>query len=79
MGCLGWYDVIKCSKSVHLESGGFLLTQFSGLDMVFLTCDATHLPRDVIDVLSMNVAHRATQQHSQSQVIASLKHFGKCG
>ena len=72
---LVFYDVIL---SLNANSNGFILTHFSGSNMVFINCDAAYLPSDVIAFHSLSIARKSLRQGGKSQVIASLRNPGKC-
>ena len=78
---LWWFvlcGVTLCSKASKQKADGFQFTEFSNSNMIFLTCDANYLPSDVTAVLSMNIVRRSLRKVDNSEILASMRQFGKC-
>ena len=76
------YTCLLCNnfivESVTSQHNGFRLRQLKGSPMTSLKCSATHIPSDVIDLYSINIAYRHTSRAGgKSLVIGSLKAHGE--
>ena len=69
--------VLHCDVILCLQTNGFALRGYNGIDSLSMSCDTAGLPDDVRNVLSVNIQHRDMSSGGQSRVIGSMSPLGK--